>query len=428
MARASQWGSCTMSRPAPAATSLSFAALTWACAAAAQTDYDAAMDLAARRERAGEPRAAASSLDALQARYPQDFTLALRLGWLWSRSGEHATARARYAQALSLSGDASRDARLGLAWSLLSLGEASQARREFEGLVASDPSDPSARAGLSLATASTPRPLRLWTSLWLGAQTYAGHPTRSWSVSAAASVTAQILDAALLGVTYRAIDYAVASSGAPSTPTPRPGLPPPPPGASQSRATTSVQHEVHLVAGVARARWAARAHLGFVYDSANALAPATVVGVSGRLALHGELTLELSDTIYQDRAVLRAVGGWGASLGRGWSLGPVASVQHQDGAIGGSGGVTLGWSQGGAQVGLSARYGDERRPTYLAEALTFATDDRVRGALALSGLVPLGRGLSLSLRYDGLILTTSASAGDVDASAHFFTAGIIGAW
>ncbi|MEZ4393780.1 MAG: tetratricopeptide repeat protein [Polyangiales bacterium] len=417
-----------MPRPAHAATTLTLAALAWARAASAQADYDAAMDLAARRERAGHAREAAASLDALQARYPQDFALALRLGWLWSQSGEHGAARARYARALSLSGDASRDARLGLAWSLLGLGDSSRARREFERLVSSDPRDASARAGLALAVASTPRPLRLWTSLWLGAQTYAGHPTRSWSVSATASVTAQVLDALLLGVTYRAIDYAVVSSGAASVPAPRPGLPPPPPGTSQSRASTSVQHEVHLVAGVARPRWALRAHLGFVYDGANALAPATVVGVSGRLALRGELNLELSDTIYQDRAVLRAVGAWGASLGRGWSLGPVASMQHQDGAFGGAVGLVLGRSWGGAQVGLSARYGDERRPTSLSEALTFATDDRVRGALTLSGLVPLGRGLSLSLRYDGLMLTTSASAGDVDASAHFFTAGILGAW
>ena len=61
-------------------------------------------------------------------------------------------------------------------------------------------------------------------------------------------------------------------------------------------------------------------------------------------------------------------------------------------------------------------------------AEVFATDDRVRGALTLSGLIPLGGPLSLALRYDGLLLSAAQSGGAVDASAHFFTAAVAGAW
>jgi hypothetical protein len=414
-----------MGRTARTAASLSLAALSFASAAAAQTDYDDAMSAAAERERAGRPRDAAASLDALHARYPQDYALALRLGWLWFQAGDQPTARARYQRALSLSDGTSHDARLGLAWTQLRLGETDDARRAFEALAAADPTDASARQGLSLAVAAAPVPLRVWASLWAGAQLYANHPQRSWSLSATASVTAQILDGFVFGATYRAVDYSL-SQRAPLPP----GVPPPPPQAPQPPliSSTSVQQEVHLVAGFARSEWAARAHLGFLRDASNSMAPATVFGVSGRYSLRGDLSAELSDSVFADHSVVRAVGAWAASLGAHWTLGPVGSLQYGDGTAGGSIGALAGWRGDGYQVALSARYGDERRPTSLVEALFYATDDRVRGTLSLSGVAPLGSGLSLALRYDGLMLTTSAATGSVNASAHFFTAALTGAW
>lgn len=422
--------SLTMRRNAPASALLSLAVLSHAGVAAAQ-DYDAAMALAASREATGNVREAAASLDALHAVYPQDFALSLRLGWLWFQAGDNHAARTRYRHALTLSDDTSRDARLGLGWSLLRLHEASAARDEFARLLSLDATDASAREGHALALAALPTPLRVWASLWLGAQAYVNHPQRSWSVSGTASVTAQILDVAVLGLTYRAVDYSVTSttSSTVQPPPPRPGLPPPPP-TTQSRTTTAMnlQQELHVMGGVARPAWALRAHLGRLWDSSNSMAPAWIFGVSGRLALHGELTAELSDTLFADHSAVRAVGAWAASLGGGWSLGPVATAQRFNGSFGGSLGAVAGWRGDGYAASLSARYGDEVRPTSLVEALTFATDDHVRGTLSLSGLVPLSHGLSLALRYDGLLLTTSASAGAVDASAHFFTAALTGAW
>lgn len=380
-----------MGRTALGTASLTLAALTVAGAAGAQADYDEALTLAARHEQEGHAREAAAALDPVGARYPQDYALSLRLGWLWSQAGDPAAARRWYQQALTLSADSSADARLGL----------------------------------SLAEAAAPRPLRLWASLWLGAQTYEGHPLRSWSASATASATAQILDTAVLGVTWRAVVYGLAQTTTAPPPPPRPMMPPRPP--AQTSTTTSVQQELHLVGGVARATWAARAHFGYLWDASNPNAPAYIIGASGRLALHGDLTAELSDTVFADAAYVRAVGAWSASLGRGWTLGPVASLQL-GGYTGGSIGALVGYARGGYTVSLSGRYGDERRPTSLAEALTFATDDRIRGALTLSGLIPVGGPWSVALRYDALFLTTSAATGGVDASAHFFTAALAGAW
>ncbi len=413
-------------RRAPSFACFTLAAALGAGRAMAQSDYDEALAAAARHEQGGRPREAAASLEPAAARYPQDYALALRLGWLWFQAGDHAAARRRYAQALSLSADASHDARLGLGWSSLRLDARDDAARAFEQLLALDPHDPSAREGLSLARATQARALRLWASLWLGAQAWASHPTRVWSVSATASVTAQVLEWPVVGVTYRAVAYATTQERTVQPPPPRPGLPPPPP-LTQSSATTSVQQELHVMAGVARRTWAVRAHFGYLWDASNTYAPAAVWGVSGRLTLRGDLSAELSDTVFADGAYVRAVAAWAADLGRGWSLGPVASLQL-GGFTGGSFGALAGFTRGGYAVSASARYGDERRPTALAEALTFATDDRVRGALTLSGLIPLGASLSLALRYDGLLLATSTTSASVDASAHFFTAAVAGAW
>lgn len=393
---------------------LLLAVIARAAVASAQTtpDYDAAMDGAARLERDGRPADAARSLDALSAAFPQDHALALRLGWLWFSAGDYRAARRHYERALSLSGDASYDARLGLAWTLLRLGEQSDARSRFERLVALNPESASAREGLALSRAAEPRPVRAWASLWIGAQLYANHPQRRLSFSVAPSLTLQIMDQVVVGATWRAVSYDLA--------TPQPGRPP-----TFARYT---QQELYATLGVARRDWSLRAHVGHLWDADNAVAPATVLGLSGRLALRGELLAEASAALFTDLTAVRVAGSWALSLSDEWSLGPTASLQVVDGAVRGSFGALLGWSARGYGLSLSARYGDERRVASLADSLTFATDDHVLGAAGVGFRAPLGRGLSLALRYDWMRLLTGADARATEADAHFFTAALLGGW
>lgn len=402
--------------------------LTLAPASAfAQSDYDDAMAAAAQREGAGHPREAAATLDPLHARYPQDYALALRLGWLWFQAGEAATARRRYEVALSLSDGSSRDARLGLAWSLLRTGDTTAAQTVFEALVAGDGSDAAAREGLAAARAAYVPRLRVWAGLWVGAQLWAAHPTRTWSLSVTPTVAAQLWGWGIVALTYRAVGYSTTQTFTP--PRPPPGAPPPPQGiATQTRTRTATQQEFYAAAGVARRTWALRAHLGYVWDADNTMAPAWVFGASGRVTLRGELAAEVGATAFSDYTVTRALAQWGAALGRGFTLGPILAGQYGNGAWGGSIGALAGWSRDGYAVNFSARYGDERRPTSLTEALAWASDDRVRIAATLGAILPLGGGLSLALRYDALALQTTASTGGIDASAHFLTAALTGAW
>ncbi len=397
-----------------AAVTALLAATAAAASASAQTtpDYDAAMEGAARLERAGRPRDAAASLDALAAAFPEDHALSLRLGWLWFSAGSYEPARRHYERALALSGDQSCDARLGLAWTLLRLHDPSAARAQFERLVALYPDRPEARQGLSLSLAAEPRPVRAWASLWLGAQLYQSHPQRRSSLSVTPSLTLQFMDLVVVGATYRAVSYDLA--------TPQLGRPP-----TLARYT---QQEFYGSVGIARPTFAVRLHAGALWDPANPLAPATVLGLSGRLDLHGELLAEASATVFSDYTATRLAASWAAALSPSWSLGPTASLQVTDGAAGGSLGAQLAWRSGGYGLSLSGRYGDERRLTSLNDSLTFATDDHIRAAMSVGFRAPLGGGLSLAIHYDWLHLLTGDATRATDADAHFITAALLGAW
>ncbi len=400
-----------MRRTAPIiALAASFAST--AASAQAVPDYASAMESAARDERAGRPRDAATSLEALAMAYPEDHVLSLRLGWLWFGVGVYDRAQTHYARALALSAEQSFDARLGLAWTLLRLHEATAARAHFERLAAQRPDRADVREGLALSRAAEPRAVRAWASLWIGAQIYQHHPQRRFSLSVAPSVTVQLFDRLELGATYRAVSYDLA--------TPQPGRPP-----TFDRFT---QQEFHASLGLVRPSLTLRLHVGRLWDAQNTLAPATVLGVSGRFAAHGQLVAEASATIFSDVTVPRVALAWAAALTPAWSLGPTGSVQLVDGAVGGSLGAQLAWASRGWGLSLAGRWGDERRLTSLNESLTFATNDRIRGAASVAFRAPLGGGISLAVQYEWLHLLTGDATRATDAEAHFLTAAVLGAW
>lgn len=395
---------------APRRTLAPFAALlslsAHATLARAQNDYDDAMATAARLESAGHPREAAEALGPLGARFADDHALALRLGWLWFSAGDYDRAQAHYARALSLSGGSSIDARLGLAWTLLRRSEPAAARAAFERVLADAPQNASALEGVALARAAEPRTLRLWPSVWLGGQAYVNHPDRRFSASLTASLSAQLWDVVGVDLTWRGVAYdSLRAQG---------GRPPMPTG--------HLQQEFYLAAGITRPRYALRLHLGRLWDADNSLAPATLVGASARLSLHGALALEGSAGIFSDQTVLRAMASWDASLGEHFTLGPIASVQSA-GGLGGSFGARVGWHSGAYSLSLSGRLGDETRTVSLIDALTFATTDRQRATVSVGARVPVSNGLSLAVNYDLMRLTPASSSSD--ATAHFITLGLV---
>lgn len=392
-----------MPRRAP----LTLSALLAATAVHAQTgDLDAAHAQATVLASQQRPADAAAALAPFAARYPDDHALALRLAWLLANAGDHRAAREHYTRALALSAGESRDARLGLAWSALRSEDPAAAAMEFESLLALDPANASAREGLALARAAMPRAVRAWASLWTSAQLYA-HPTRRASFSLTPSLTLTFGDRALLGVTYRALSYGYVTA------------------ANQRTPLGSWQHELFVTAGYVRPEFTAQAHYGHVWDAANPALAAHIVGLSGRVNLRGELRAELSVSAYRDGVWGRAWGLWEARLSDAWSLGPSVSAQVGASGFGGSLGASVTLRQPRFSLTLAGRVSDETRMTSLSESMTFATNDSIRGALSVSGRVPLGRGLALAPSYEWLRLETTDGA---NADAHFFTLGLTGAW
>ena len=138
--------------------------------------------------------------------------------------------------------------------------------------------------------------------------------------------------------------------------------------------------------------------------------------------------LPLRHLLFVPRQALYLALAWAAALTPAWSLGPTGSVQLVDGAVGGSLGAQLAWASRGWGLSLAGRWGDERRLTSLNESLTFATNDRIRGAASVAFRAPLGGGISLAVQYEWLHLLTGDATRATDAEAHFLTAAVLGAW
>jgi len=77
--------------------------------------YEEAMSASLRLEAEGRVDDAAAVLEAISARYLQDFRLVLRFGWLRFQQEKYASAEEAYGKALELS-PSSTEALLGRAW------------------------------------------------------------------------------------------------------------------------------------------------------------------------------------------------------------------------------------------------------------------------------------------------------------------------
>lgn len=380
-------------------------------ARAQSADYPAAWALSERAEREGRAHAAAEALAPAAVAYPDDFAVALRMGWLRFTAGEYEQARAHYAHALRLSDRASIEARLGLAWTLQRQGRAQQARRQFEAVLASSPENASAREGLALVQAPPARPVRFWGSLTGAAAAYVNTPARSASVSVGASALAQLGDRFLLGASYRLSWYDFRAQGS-------------------SNFSGYLQHEAHVQAGLVFDRFDLRAHFAYLADEGNAALPAWTLGASANVRLLGTLHLEALGTAYRDTSVFRLAGSWMFAATPHWSFGPALSAQYGNGALGGSVGARVAFTHRSVELSLAGRYGSEFRPTYLNEALTYATNNNIRGAISLTGRVPLTSGLSLTFGYEWLRFAAdpSGSTGTSDFDAHQGLLGVSGSW
>ncbi|MCB9688352.1 MAG: tetratricopeptide repeat protein [Alphaproteobacteria bacterium] len=142
-------------------------------------------------------------LEALRARYPQDYALALEVGWLAFQEGRYALAEEAYTDAATLSGG-SRDAVLGLAWTRQRLGDRRGALALLDQLDADDP----AVAELRAATRDPAYAVLLAGGAWTALPSGDGGPaTSATEVRAGASGrSAHLGGGAVLVVTQTPLD------------------------------------------------------------------------------------------------------------------------------------------------------------------------------------------------------------------------------
>jgi len=384
--------------------------------ALAQTSssYDAALTRAAELEKAGDTVAAAAALQPLEQQYAQDYTLQIRLAWLRYDMGDYADAETTYRRVMVLSPE-SRDARSGLAWTLLKRGNCEAAQIHFKALLASKPDDELALAGA--AHCEEPSPVRGTPSVSLTGHAYQDNPLKSGAMGLTVAAPLRLMQHWLLNLTYRYTNFWTVQG--------------------QGYDDGIEQHEAHLASGVSFDSWGLMGHYSFATEDTGTVGDAHIMGLSARFSPWGDINLEGSVSIYDDMTVGRAAVSWRLPLASWFSLTPGFHLQvanAEDGHVlldettdvlpGGSLTATFHGARWAAWAG--GKFGTEVRPAYLAGTPSvYNTYDQLTGGLWAGASVALVDGWSIFAAYEMNALSTSDSSGTLnDNYMHLVTLGV----
>jgi hypothetical protein len=316
-------------------------------AVAGDTDpYLTAMKRATSLERSGQPGRAAAALDAVAARYQQDFALWLRLGSLRRKAGQHARAEQAYRHALELA-PRSRQAVEGLEAAL-------RARRKSE--------------------------LRLSPSVDVTAQAFQNHPWRAASLSSTFSLPVQ-KEHLWARLAYRIGGYWLSSWE-----------------------DNLTQHEAFSSIGLLYPSFGVVGHHAYLRNDGLG-GDGHVVGLSARLGnRYGDLMLQPSISLYDGLTVARLESGWRLpvlpwlSLYTGIAAQAVsATATNGEVLVAGVASLTLQGKLG--SLWLGAKYGDEVRPAYLDLTTVYNIPERIGWGLWAGGRLFAHEGIGLSVSY-----------------------------
>lgn len=372
--------------------------LLWAwllCGQAQAADpYTMALQRAVKLEGEQRPAAAAAALLKVEAQYRQDYALQLRLGWLLFEAGDYVRAQRHYRRALNLS-PGSKDARLGLGWTLLRRGQQEEAREAFNAVLRRWPEDASALEGQGLceqtsAIAASPR-------VAFTGHAYQDHPTKAGALGMSASLPMRILSHGFLSATFRYsrfwLNEGVILDG---------------------QANDSFeQYEGYFSAGVVFPLLGLVGHYAYLHDGSGTLGSAQLAGLTARFSPLGDIYLAASVGLYSDMTVYRVAPAWRIPLGGGFSLIPSLALQvatstdqeshyqlQETTEILPSGSLTLSYSGERLDLWLGGKYGAEVRPAYLDLAAVYNSTDRLAYGAWAGARVKLGQGWSLAAGYE----------------------------
>jgi FMN reductase len=357
--------------------------------------YDGAMEKAHDEEARGDYAGAARTLTAVVDDYKQDYAIALELAWALAGAGNDATAERAYRVALARA-PASRDARLGLAWTLAREGRCGDARDMAAPLRDGDAASAmnrhcqaSKRSGVAVYAA-------------FDAYAFPGIASKSTGLGALAGLTGTSASGWTFGGAFRDTAFAPASGSAAS-------------GFSQ------VEGYAH--AGYEGRRLGLLLEGAVVDDGSALLGLSEHVGASGRWSPFGDLLLDVSLSLYRDETVPRAALTWSLPVAGPLRLAPGFAAQDVAGQWLGNASLAALLSISGASTWVGVKWGPEERPAYLLAQVVYDLPERVAwGAWAGTRLHVAGP-LSMFATYSFDRLHGTPPLQPATSDAHMATAG-----
>jgi tetratricopeptide (TPR) repeat protein len=329
----------------------------------------------------------------LSKRYPQDYQVALKHGWLAFQGGEHSEAQRAYRRAIALSAGAF-DARVGLAWALAKGGERQAAARLFARLRKGQPHSEVVQAGV-VATRHKPS-VYISPLLAFGYQSYEANIVKSWASSALAGLRVAGERWWLQGA-YR-YSYFVTSD------------------------ESIDDFDFHeAIAGLGYKGKRLGFSLGYAYlrDGSGFYDYAHIGAAELTYRLLGRIRLRGSVSAYSDLTVGSAAASWAIGLGP-LTITPGLELQRAGGDyyLAATAEMTLRWRW--LYVGAGGAYGDRVRPVDLDRLSIYSTPETVAYGGWLGVGFDFGRvGLTLTYAADRFI----DGAGD-QSVGHFVTLGL----
>lgn len=264
----------------------------------------------------------------------------------------------------------------------------------------------------SPCSAQERRKLTLIPELVQGVYFYDGHPLRGITSATTARLSTWLFERWLIGASYRFSHM----SGADAT------------------AAPWRQHDVYASAGYAERRFGVMVHYGMLSGALvaamNYADTSHHVGFSARYSPFGDGVLAFSASLYSTNSpVLRSELGWRFPIYAGLSVRPAFALQWSPEGFRPNGSLTVRYDHYRFGVFAGAKYGEEKRPAYLAYEVIYNGPDRIPFGVWGGGYGLPGRGFMLSLGYamDHLLYdgTDASGAANVTASyVHYLTLGL----
>jgi hypothetical protein len=364
---------------------------------AAADAYDDALARASTAEKRGDLAAAASALDGAVPLYPQDYAIALRLGWTYFRAGRWADAEHAYRLA-STRAPASDDARLGLGWSLAREDRCADARSAFRSLLAGADDAP-AREGL---VACTPARAPIDVSATFNEYLFPSHPWKASGTGTTVSTATTIADRWTVGGAYRYVRFS-------TLPTSTQG--------------PFAQNEGYLDVGLSSRALGITARAAVVADGTGALGTSPHVGLSGRWSPAGDLLLDATVSAYPDGTVLRGAARWRIPVAGPFFVEPGVAAQDAEGRAfpAATLAASLVWPRVTAWVGGTT--GEQVRPALLDAHVVYDLPEHVLGGASAGLRVRLVREAGVVATYAFDWLRRTDALGPSESGAHAFALG-----